>query len=113
MCPIVRKAVKRQMERSLKRGTKFLFHNSHGNAVRRHNFSAYVWRPLMKMLDIPYRTFEQTRHSFASILLARGERPYYISKQMGHANLYVTLSRYAKFIPSEDDGQILSKVTEK
>ena len=67
----------------------------------------------MKMLDIPYRTFEQTRHSFASILLARGERPYYISKQMGHANLHVTLSRYAKFIPSEDDGKVLSKVTEK
>ena len=67
----------------------------------------------MKMLDIPYRTFEQTRHSYASILLADGERPHYISKQMGHANLYVTLSRYAKFIPSEDDGQILSKVTEK
>jgi integrase len=111
MCPMVREAVKRQMKRSIKKGAKFLFHNSHGNAVRRHNFSAYVWRPLMKMLDIPYRTFEQTRHSFASILLARGERPYYISKQMGHANLYVTLSRYAKFIPSEDDGQILSKVT--
>ena len=46
-------------------------------------------------------------------LLADGERPHYVSKQMGHANLYVTLSRYAKFIPSEDDGQILSKVTEK
>ena len=111
MCPMVREAVKRQMKRSIKKGAKFLFHNSHGNAVRRHNFSAYVWRPLMKMLDIPYRTFEQTRHSFASILLARGERPHYISKQMGHANLYVTLSRYAKFIPSEDDGKVLSKVT--
>jgi hypothetical protein len=31
---------------------------------------------------------------------------------MGHANLYVTLSRYAKFIPSEGDGNVLSKVKE-
>jgi len=113
MCPIVREAVKRQMERSIRKGSKFLFFNSQGNPISSHNFGSKVWRPLMKMLDIPYRTFEQTRHSFASILLARGERPYYISKQMGHANLHVTLSRYAKFIPSEDDGQILSKVTEK
>ena len=66
----------------------------------------------MKMLDIPYRTFEQTRHSYASILLAEGGRPYYISKQMGHANLHTTLTRYAKFIPKDDDGDILSKVTE-
>ena len=111
MCPMVRQAVKRQMKRSIKRGTKFLFFNSKVNSISSHSFSAYVWRPLMKMLDIPYRTFEQTRHSYASILLARGERPYYISKQMGHANLYVTLTRYAKFIPSEDDGKVLSKVT--
>ena len=60
-----------------------------------------------------YRTFEQTRHTYDSVLLADCERPYYISKQMGHANLHVTLSRYAKFIPSEDDGKVLSKVTEK
>ena len=66
----------------------------------------------MKMLDIPYRTFEQTRHTYASVLLAEGERPHYISKQMGHANLHVTLSRLAKYIPSEGDGKVLSKVTE-
>ena len=111
MCPMVREAVKRQMERSIKRGSKFLFFNSQGNSICSHNFGEKVWRPLMKMIDIPYRTFEQTRHTYASLLLADGERPHYISKQMGHANLYVTLSRYAKFIPSEDDGQILSKVT--
>ena len=31
---------------------------------------------------------------------------------MGHANLHVTLSRYAKFIPCEDDGKVLSEVTD-
>ena len=112
MCSIVRQAVKRQMERSIRRCTKFLFFNSKGNAIRAHNFGTYIWKPLMKMLDIPYRTFEQTRHSYASILLAEGGRPYYISKQMGHANLHTTLTRYAKFIPKDDDGDILSKVTE-
>ena len=111
MCPMVREAVKRQMERSIKRGSKFLFFNSQGNSICSHNFGEKVWRPLMKMIDIPYRTFEQTRHTYASLLLADGERPHYISKQMGHANLHVTLSKYAKFIPCEDDGKVLSKVT--
>ena len=110
---MVRQTVKRQMERSLKKRTKFLFYNTEGNAIDAHNFGAYVWRPFMDMLNIKYRTFEQTRHTYASILLVEGERPYYISKQMGHASLYTTLTRYAKYIPNDDDGNVLSKVTEK
>jgi len=113
MCLMVRQAVKRQMERSIKKRTKFLFFNSEGNSIDAHNFGKHVWRPLMDMLNIKYRTFEQTRHAYASILLAEGERPYYISKQMGHASLHTTLTRYAKFIPNDDDGSVLSKVTEK
>jgi integrase len=113
MCPMVRQAIKRQMERSIKKRTKFLFFNSKGNAIDAHNFGKHVWRPLMDMLNIKYRTFEQTRHAYASILLAEGERPYYISEQMGHASLHTTLTRYAKFIPKDNDGNVLSKVTEK
>jgi len=29
----------------------------------------------------------------------------------GHANLHMTLTRYAKLIPKEDDGSVLKKVT--
>ena len=76
------------------------------------NFSAKFWRPLMNSLDIPYRTFEQTRHTYASLLLAEGERISYVSKQMGHKNVHITLTTYAKFLPDENDGKILSKVTE-
>ena len=61
---------------------------------------------------IPYRTFEQTRHTYASLLLAEGGKIGYISKQMGHKNIYITLTRYAKYLPDENDVKILSKVTE-
>lgn len=68
---------------------------------------------VVRILNIKYKIFEQTRHAYASILLAEGERPYYISKQMGHPSLHTTFTRYAKFIPNDDDGNVLSKVTEK
>ena len=112
MCPMVRDAVKRQMERSLKKGTKYLFFNSHGNPLCTANFSRTVWVPLMKMLDIKYRTFEQTRHTYASLSLANDGRISYVSKQMGHKNVYITLTIYAKFIPNEDDGKVMEKVTD-
>ena len=112
MCPMVKEAVKRQMERSLKAGTRFLFFNSWEKPIDNDNFTAKVWKPLMDMIDIKQITFEQTRHTYASLLLAEGERISYVSKQMGHANVHITLTRYAKFIPDENDGKILSKVTE-
>jgi len=77
------------------------------------NFSAKFWKPLMDSLDILYRPFEQTRHTYASLLLAEGGKIGYISKQLGHSNIHSTLTRYAKYIPDENDVKILSKVTEK
>ena len=112
MCPMVKDAIKRQMERSLKKGTKFLFFNSQGNPLCTANFSRTVWVPLMDMLDIKYRTFEQTRHTYASLSLADGERISYVSKQMGHKNVYITLTIYAKFMPNEDDEKVMEKVTD-
>jgi integrase len=109
----VRNAVRRQRKRSLRKGSKFLFFNSFGNPICSRNFSRNVWKPLVKLTGLEHRTFEQTRHTFASLFLAKGERPYYISKQMGHKNLHITLSVYAKFIPNDNDGQIIEKVTEQ
>ena len=78
----------------VKAGTKFLFFNSWKKPMDGDNFSAKYWKPLMDSLDIPYRPFEQTRHTYASQLLAEGEKIGYISKQMGHANIHITLTKY-------------------
>ena len=95
MCPIVKEAVKRQMERSMKAGTKFLFFNPCKKPLDADNFSAKFWKPLMDSVDIPYRPFEQTKHTYASLPLAEGGKIGYISKQLGHSNIHTTLTRYA------------------
>ncbi len=41
------------------------------------------------------------RHSFASILLARGAALLWVAKQLGHSNASITLKYYAHFIPVE------------
>ena len=45
------------------------------------------------------RTIYYTRHSFASLMLQRGEEPMWVSKMLGHTNLNITLNHYAKYLP--------------
>jgi hypothetical protein len=40
------------------------------------------------------------RHSFGSILLSAGESPEFTSRQMGHADLKITISTYGRWLPT-------------
>ena len=75
--------------------------------LSRHFFPALV------AAKIPRIRFHDLRHTYASLKFEQGDNIIYISKQMGHASLHTTLTRYAKFIPKDNDGNVLSKVTEK
>jgi integrase len=39
------------------------------------------------------------RHTFASLLLAAGERITYVSRQLGHTDSAITLRVYAHWLP--------------
>ena len=54
---------------------------------------------LQKRLNLQLRTLYYTRHSFASLMLQRGEEPMWVSKMLGHTNLNITLNHYAKYLP--------------
>lgn len=62
-----------------------------------------AWRRSLLKAGIRYRNPYQTRHSFASFLLSSGENINWISKQLGHENVIVTLKHYARFIPDENE----------
>lgn len=60
-----------------------------------------VWRRALKYAKLDYRSLYQTRHTFASLMISRGEDILWVSKTLGHSNLQTTLTRYAKFIQTE------------
>ena len=64
---------------------------------------------LQKSLNIqPLRRLYDTRHSFASIMLSKGEEPMWISKVMlGHSNLNQTFATYAKYLPKKVENRAL------
>lgn len=60
-----------------------------------------VWRRALKSAKLDYRALYQTRHTFASLMISKGEDILWVSKTLGHSNLQTTLTKYAKFIKSD------------
>ena len=58
-------------------------------------------QPAAASVGLPARLrLHDLRHTFASIALAAGAEPFWVSTQMGHKDLAVTLTVYAKYIPN-------------
>ncbi len=61
------------------------------------------WLPLIKRVGIPHRQQKNTRHTFAVQMLNSGTmRITDISRLMGHTSTQMLITRYAKFIKSEE-----------
>uniref|UniRef100_UPI003A8A93BD tyrosine-type recombinase/integrase n=4 Tax=Helicobacteraceae TaxID=72293 RepID=UPI003A8A93BD len=57
---------------------------------------------LQNKLKLQRRRLYDTRHSFASIMLSKGEEPMWVGcKMMGHKDLTETYKTYAKYLPKE------------
>lgn len=68
------------------------------------DFSVYKirasYKKLLKSLNLKFRVLYNTRHTFASIMLSRGEEPMWVGcKMLGHKNLNETFKSYAKYLP--------------
>lgn len=108
MLPPVESALIDQKQYTLLHANK-IFHNPRLNepwtgdqAIRKT-----LWTPLLKKAGVRYRNPYQTRHTYASMMLSSGENPVWVSHQMGHSNILITVKTYARWIP--DDTQRGSK----
>ena len=64
------------------------------NIVNRH------FKPLLKRAGLPNIRWHDLRHTYATLLLARGTHPTYVQKSLGHASVQLTLDRYSHWMPS-------------
>lgn len=94
MLPVVKAAILRQKELIGKNKNVFL----HNNRVI--NYSSTLlktyWSPIRKKLGFN-NTLYQTRHSFASLMISRGEDVLWVSKMLGHSDTNITFQKYAKY----------------
>ncbi|MDD2267227.1 tyrosine-type recombinase/integrase [Sulfuricurvum sp.] len=57
----------------------------------------YHFKPLLKRLLLGDRNIYQTRHTFATMMISKGEDITWVSKMLGHSNPAITLSVYTKY----------------
>jgi len=101
--PIVLEALKEQYKNTGLQGG-FIFLAQDGGRYKTYDtFRKYHWKNLLLRTGYAYRKFYQTRHTFASIMLSKGEDIIWVSKIMlGHSEVATTYKFYAKYIQSSD-----------
>jgi integrase len=62
-------------------------------------FRYQLWYPLLDKARVRRLCPHAARHTFASRLIANGENLKYISEQLGHASIKITVDTYGHLIP--------------
>lgn len=101
MLPVVEEAFNRLKFNSFLKNS-FVFLDSKGKPFYDSTYIREgVWRRSLKLAKLDYRALYQTRHTFASLMISKGEDILWVSKTLGHSNMQTTFTKYAKFIKGE------------
>ncbi len=82
-------------------GSKVFFCGHQGGIMWPQVFYKSYWKPLLQRLELKYRGFHHTRHTFASLALSAGTPIPVVSQVLGHTNPAMTLSIYSHVMPTD------------
>jgi len=57
----------------------------------------------VKTAGLRHTRIHDLRHTYASTMISKGVNPMYVSQQLGHASLSITLDIYSRWIPQRKD----------
>jgi integrase len=80
----------------------FVFCTKSAKPVCSASVTTNIWYPTLTKAGIRKRCPHQTRHTAAILLLAAGERPEWVARQMGHRNVRALMEIYWRYVPSLD-----------
>ncbi|MCP4986509.1 MAG: site-specific integrase [Colwellia sp.] len=60
------------------------------------------WKPALKLSQVKFRKQYNTRHTYASTMLTLNEPIAWVARQLGHSDIAMTLTTYARWIPESD-----------
>lgn len=86
-----------------KQQNKIVFHDPYTNKSWTNDqpIRKKIWIPALKKASIKYRKPYQTRHTFASMMLSRGEHYMWVAQQMGHKDWGMIIKFYGRWIPQK------------
>jgi integrase len=78
-----------------------VFASTVGGPLQVNNLRRRQLAPLFQEIDAPWASFHSFRHTYTSLLIARGENIVRISRLLGHHSAAFTLSVYAHLLPDD------------
>ena len=103
-------ALKRQKKHSFLRNEEIFINPNTDTPFITNKAIRNVWNHCLKKIGIRHRVSYQTRHTFCTLNLISGANIMWVSKQMGHSNTQMTLTRYAKWVEMPDQKSETSKL---
>lgn len=97
-------ALRNRQKTALKEGhlaAGLVFTSRNGTVIRRSNFGARHWKPLLKRLEIEHRGFHHTRHTAATMALSAGIPLNTVSGLLGHSSTAITGTTYSHYVQAE------------
>jgi integrase len=78
-----------------------IFLNPKTNKPWRDDRAIYhnCWQPAVKQSGVKFRKQYNTRHTYASTMLTENKPIAWVARQLGHSDIAMTLSTYARWIP--------------
>ena len=100
LMPEALKALKAQKQYTFLAG-QWIFHHALNNTHWRGTDQFYMrWKAILHKAGVRFRMPYQMRHTWASMLLSKGEDVAWVSKMLGHVNTDMVRKTYHRFIPS-------------
>lgn len=92
----VRAALAEQRARSELRG-ELVFPDAAGEPFDLANFRHRNWPRIQRRAGVRRRTLRQCRHTFARLLLERGESPQWVARALGHSSVQMVFRVYGRW----------------
>lgn len=93
----------REKKEALKQGLgdvpELVFHRN--GKVIEQNYIRRIFKRVLSKAGLREIKFHALRHTFASLLLSKGESPVYVKEQLGHHSIQITVDIYGKWIQTE------------
>lgn len=78
--------------------SEWIFPNQHGGFQDGDNWSKRIFLPLVQGIGLRRIGLHTLRHTYVSLLIAQGENIKYISRQVGHSTIQMTLDTYGHLL---------------
>lgn len=85
-------------------GLDLVFPGPSGKPIEATHLIKYEYNPALRRAGLRTIRFHDLRHTYASLLIERGEHPKYIQNQMGHSSINITMDVYGHLMRTVNQG---------